>query len=359
MADNDSIDPQDLDEALGRPPKSAPATGGMSGSTPSPQDVLTGTQKPKETPQTEAPGDPQVDVLNKLLETQGQLQEDIKKQQEVMLPYYRQINDQIQANINFQRNNPLPQPPANQQIPQEDRHALGSALLGYAALAIPLAILMGSKGGAFSAAAIGGFGMGIKSLMDARHQAYNDAFDRAQAIDQQQGIHYNQQMNQYKEILANQKLTVDQMMSQVENVSKIYGNKPLADLAERKFWDEMLNHMGKMEDAQRKRQEFDLTRGDKLQTTTMKDYGLWFWQRNHFYPFAWDANTPQKAAALKKDSYDYYLRNVKRKPEDTSEESSEKSSEGAKGGSAQEGSAADDADFKSFFGLDDNTGSQQ
>jgi hypothetical protein len=113
----------------------------------------------------------------------------------------------------------------------------------------------------------------------------------------------------------------------------------------------MLGHMQKMEDAQNKMYMWHVNQSDKMRTTDTKDYGLWFWQKSAgektgpFYPFSWDKNDPAKVAVLKKYSFDYYLRNVKRKPEEASSPEGATPEVGAKAGE-------DDQSFRDFFGLE-------
>lgn len=147
---------------------------------------------------------------------------------------------------------PLPQIPQPQNLTVDDQRARGKALMQYFAVALPLAALMGARGGAFAAGAWGGFGLGLKALVNGENEKADEMNKRATAVDQQAARLYNQQMEAYRAILGQQNQSLDAMLQQLNAAGEVFRNQNVVDAAKSKSWEATMNTLGAMEELQKK-----------------------------------------------------------------------------------------------------------
>jgi hypothetical protein len=179
-------------------------------------------------------------ILNKASELQKQSKQKADEYDRRMSPMYAEMEKQIAQ--------PLPQmpmPTAYQQQPdyQENRRHMGKAAMGFLAVAIPLAIAFGARGGGYSAGAMGGLAQGINNVI----HGYDDQFKESMASFQQhnQMIHqeYEDRLNTYKQILNDRGMKLNQKMGLIDIVAKQYHDGQLARDAQSGQYEKMLSNL--------------------------------------------------------------------------------------------------------------------
>lgn len=179
-------------------------------------------------------------ILNQASELQKQSKQKADEYDRRMSPMYEAMEKQIAQ--------PLPQmptPTAYQQQPdyQENRRHMGKAALGFLAVAVPLAIVFGSRGGGYSAGAMGGLAQGINAVI----HGYDDQFKESMASFQKHNemIHeeYQQRLSTYKNILSDRDMRLNQKMGLIGVVAKQYHDGQLGRAAEMKQYEEMLKNL--------------------------------------------------------------------------------------------------------------------
>jgi hypothetical protein len=258
------------------------------------------------------------DLLKHGQELVTQAERDTAEYQKAMIPLYKQAEALVKE--------PMPQmsqPPEYAPPPslQQNRRQLGTSALQYLAIALPLAAMMGSKGGWAMAGAWGGLGKGLSALVQGNQDQYDQSLKNWASINDRASAKFHDQQETYKSILANRKYTQSQMMDLIGMVSKQYGDKQLADAANIKNWQGM---MKSLMDRQKAEQTFEEKRGKILTdiekatgTSDSKNYKMEFEQRFGFDPFKYP-RTKQEDAAVRKFPFSAFLDSKKTKKQDES-----------------------------------------
>lgn len=212
------------------------------------------TPPPAPNPSDSAPSQPKAtadDFYKMMVDHYSRADAYMKHQEEILAPMYEQLQKSMSE--------PLPQMPKLQAIPQApDQQANAQALekgrLTYLAIALPLAFMLGRKGRNASWLALGAFGQGLAELGKQNQGAANEQYQRWQEAVKNVQAQNKEQMDQYKEILENRKLTLDQQMSLIGVIAQQYGNTVLHEDTQAKNATAMGTHLGQQEE---KARQFD------------------------------------------------------------------------------------------------------
>jgi hypothetical protein len=256
------------------------------------------------------------DVLKHGQELVTQAEKDTAEYQKAMIPLYKQAEAMIKEPMPQ-----MPQPPEYAPPPslQQNRRQLGTSALQYLAIALPLAAMMGSKGGWAMAGAWGGLGKGLSALVQGNQDQYDQSLKNWAAINDHASAKFHDQQETYRSILANRKYTQSQMMDLIGMVSKQYGDKQLADAANIKNWQGM---MKSLMDRQKAEQQFEEKRAKILTdiekatgTNDSKNYRMDFEQKYGFDPFKYPRTKREDALVRQHPLSSWFDEHKKKKNE--------------------------------------------
>jgi hypothetical protein len=212
-------------------------------------------------------------------------------------PYYDQYEKAL-------KESPPPPPQYQQYQPpptvEANRKNLFTSLLHFAAIAVPLAVAFGHKGGRAGWAAIGALGHGLENLMKGNEAQYKDSMEQWRYQNEQIRETNTQKMDMYKNVLANKKLSMDQQMDLIGVISKQFGDEKLHDATKIKDWQHTYDNLLKKEGALQKHKEWEQKEYPTLQKQLGKDkemleYRQIFKDRHGFDPY------PDDEGALSSD----------------------------------------------------------
>jgi hypothetical protein len=208
-------------------------------------------------------------------------------------PYYDQYEKALKESLP-----PVPQFQQYQPPPslQANRKNLFGSLLGFAAIAVPLAVAFGHKGGRAGWAAMAALGHGMENLMKGNEEQYKNSMEQWRYQNEQIKETNTQKMNMYKEILSNKKLSMDQQMDLIGITAKQFGDQKLEDVTKIKDWQQTYNNLLKKEGALDKHKQWEEKQYPSLQQQLGKDkemleYRQIFMDKHGFDPYPDDAKS--------------------------------------------------------------------
>lgn len=147
----------------------------------------------------------------------------------------------------------MPQVPGTMMPPDriEQQRQLGHSILGYMAIALPLAIAMGSRGGWAMTGALGGLGRGLSEVVAGNQAQADRAFNQGLELQGMAHERFKDQIEAYKEVLSNRNYTIGQMTDVIGGMAKIYGDKQVFDASQQNMWVSMLDYISKREQQER------------------------------------------------------------------------------------------------------------
>jgi hypothetical protein len=203
------------------------------------------------------------DIDKRQKENQSQLDYALKqydalsKQTQAHIDTYQQKSQEalrMQQEYLMQQDQAIGEPPRPQAPPagpdqQAERKRQVMSTLGYMAVAIPLAFLLGRKGGYAASAAMSAFGMGLQQLVKGQKEESDSTFARWLKQSELAANAGREQLNYYKEVLANKRLNTDSKMKLMGMIAQSYEDPVLADQARLKNQQGVINNLEKTEQA--------------------------------------------------------------------------------------------------------------
>jgi len=145
------------------------------------------------------------------------------------------------------------------------------AILGYIALAIPLALAFGSKAGRWGAMA--GIGEGLKNLAAGNDEKAKESY--AQWREQMEYVHREneERMTQYKELMTVRNADIHEKLAAIRDLATTYKDQATMRVAEADDWDKMTDHLLKYEQLQEKSRTKILGRTNGIAALFARDEG--------------------------------------------------------------------------------------
>lgn len=211
-------------------------------------------------PQAQAPDQStkEFDVNRELADTEAERDRYLKEYEALQgrlkshMDAWRSTNEALSKGLEQQLQQPLPEVPQPAQVNpppdlKQQQQKQGLRALGFAAVAIPLAMIFGRRGHMASWNALGALGAGLKAFKradDARmHEAYDQWSVNAQYAKQQA----QERLQYYKEILQHQELGISRQMDLMKLVAQRFHDPVMEDQAEAKSLQGVLNNLAKKE----------------------------------------------------------------------------------------------------------------
>lgn len=198
--------------------------------------------------------------------------EEYRKQQEYMLKERERITNAALAHMKAHNDAllplqtayikelsarpPAPPAPTPAPLPPNERlgrQHMGNAALGYMAVALPLAMLLGRRGRNAGWYALGALGEGMSAVVkgqDARAARLMEQYKEAVRLHQEQS---QEAYKHYAEIMANNRTTLQQKLAQIQTLSGVYQGQEMFDAARTDNTDKVIEILGKMQELVYKR----------------------------------------------------------------------------------------------------------